>query len=190
MTWPFLLLPGDGLSTAELLAARLDGDVVEVGEAFMPADAVETVELRAASLRPLVPRGLAVTHESAAWVHGALSEPPARHSVQRCGPQRGNHVIDNRVRYRDVRVPQRDILTVAGLAVTTRARTLGDLVRAGFADEGEPGKAALALVTCFPGTASEAVALLHASGPVLFKRPALAWLRRRAAQDEVTRYTS
>ncbi|MEH3089332.1 MAG: SAM-dependent methyltransferase [Microbacterium arborescens] len=190
MTWPFLLLPGDGLSTAELLAARLDGDVVEVGEAFMPADAVETAELRAASLRPLVPRGLAVTHESAAWVHGALAEAPARHSVQRCAAQRGNHVIDNRVRYRDLRLPQRDLVTVAGVPVTTPARTLGDLVRAAFADGTEPGAAALALATCFPGAASESHDLLHASGPVVCKRPALDWLRRRAAQEEVTRYTS
>lgn len=64
--WPFLYFAGDRLSTAELTAARLDGDVVEIGEAFMPADAVETRELRAASLRSFVRDTLAVTHESAA----------------------------------------------------------------------------------------------------------------------------
>ena len=54
MSWPFLYFADDRLSTAELASARLDGDVVEVGEAYMPADAVETRELRAASLRPMI----------------------------------------------------------------------------------------------------------------------------------------
>ena len=50
----FLHLPGDRLSRAELCAARLDGDVVEIGEAYAPADLVETAALRIASLAPLV----------------------------------------------------------------------------------------------------------------------------------------
>ena len=66
MSWPFLYFADDRLSTAELASARLDGDVVEVGEAYMPADAVETRELRAASLRPMIPAALAVIRESAA----------------------------------------------------------------------------------------------------------------------------
>ncbi len=73
MPWPFLYFPGDRLSRTELSAARLDGHVVEVGEAYMPADAVETRELRAGSARPWLSAALALTHESAAWVHGALA---------------------------------------------------------------------------------------------------------------------
>jgi hypothetical protein len=81
MSWPFLYFAGDRLSTAELARARLDGDLVEVGEAYMPTDAVETRELRAGSLRPMIPAALALTRRVAAWVHGALAEPP-------CAPQR------------------------------------------------------------------------------------------------------
>ena len=43
MSWPFLYFAGDRLSLAELACARLDGDVVEIGDAYMPADAVETM---------------------------------------------------------------------------------------------------------------------------------------------------
>lgn len=181
MTWPFLYLPGDRLSESELCAARLDGDVVEIGEAFIPADAVETPDLRAGSLRPLVARGLVVTHASAAWVHGALALPPLRHSVQRISETRLHHVLHTRLRYRDGRMPLAHATRVGGVAVTTVARTLADLVRADLAEAREPGAEARAMAAAFPGAVADAAALLEASGPVTFKRPALAWLRRDAA---------
>ena len=42
MASPFLYFADDRLSRAELSAACLDGDLVELGEAYIPADAVET----------------------------------------------------------------------------------------------------------------------------------------------------
>ena len=42
MASPFLYFADDRLSLAELSAAWLDGDLVELGEAYIPADAVET----------------------------------------------------------------------------------------------------------------------------------------------------
>lgn len=190
MPWPFLYLPGETLSATELAAARLDGDVVEVGEAYIPADAVETAELRAASLRPLLSPGVAVTHVSAAWVHGALPDPPARHTMQRSSARRLHHVIDNRLHYRDRRVPPEDVSVIGGVSVTTPARTLGDLVRGAFAGGEQPAATAIAMIELFPGLSGRAAAALAAAGPVSFKRPALEWLRRQAAQEEVTRYTS
>ena len=47
MASPFLYQIDDRLSLAELTAARLDGHLVELGEAYIPADAVETLGLRA-----------------------------------------------------------------------------------------------------------------------------------------------
>lgn len=181
MTWPFLYLPGDRLSEAELRAARLDGDVVEVGEAFIPADAVETSDLRAGSLRPLVTEGLVVTHASAAWVHGAIAQPPIRHTVQRISATRLHHVLHTRLRYRDGRMPSAHATRIGGVAVTTVARTLADLVRADLAEAGQPGAEVHAMAAAFPGAIAQAVALLEESGPVTFKRPALAWLRQDAA---------
>lgn len=194
MSWPFLYFAGDRLSAAELAGARLDGDVVEVGEAYMPADAVETRELRAGSLRRRVPPTLAVVRESAAWVHGAVPDAPARHTVQRRSPLRLHHVIDPRLAYRDQRLTTDDVMMVSGVWVTSPARTLADLVRA--LHGGEPVRRHVdALLLWRPGLAHDAMAVLERGSTVHHKRPALAFLRAGIAagadsQDEVTRYTS
>jgi hypothetical protein len=194
MSWPFLYFAGDRLSSAELACARLDGDVVEVGDAYMPADAVETRELRAGSLRERVPPTLAVARESAAWVHGAVPDAPARHTVQRRSPVRLHHVIDPRLSYRDQPLGPEAAVMVGGVWVTTPARTLADLVRA--LHGGEPVRRHVeALLQWRVGLAQEAMAVLESGSTVHYKRPALAFLRaiiaeEADAQDEVTRYTS
>ena len=76
MPSPFLYFADDRLSLAELSAACLDGDLVELGEAYIPADAVETRGLRAGSLAGVLGDSLAATHLTAAWIHGALPDPP------------------------------------------------------------------------------------------------------------------
>ena len=73
MASPFLYFADDRLSQAELTAACLDGDLVELGEAYIPADAVETTGLRAGSLSEVLGESLAATHLTAAWIHGAPS---------------------------------------------------------------------------------------------------------------------
>ena len=60
--------------------------------------------LRAGSLRGILGDTLAATHLTAAWIHGALHEPPARHTVQRAVPRRLHHVIGRRLVYRDLAV--------------------------------------------------------------------------------------
>ncbi|MBD7957837.1 SAM-dependent methyltransferase [Microbacterium sp. Sa4CUA7] len=182
MSSPFLYFAGGRLSVAELAAARLDGDVVEVGEGFMPADAVETLELRAGSLAPLVGDTLAATHLSAAWVHGVLDEPPARHAVQRITARRLSPAIDLRVRYRDMRLPAGDIMVVCGAAVTTAVRTLADLVRS---REEADRAAAERMASSQPALIDAALGWLADCGPVHDKRAAAQWLRER--QEEVTR---
>src|SRR5688572_32502849 len=102
MASPFLYFADDRLSLAELTAARLDGDVVELGDAYIPADAVETRGLRAGSLTALLGDTLAATHLSAAWVHGALPDPPARHTVQRAVARRRHRLPGRHLVYRDL----------------------------------------------------------------------------------------
>jgi hypothetical protein len=187
MTSPFLYFPDDRLSSAELSAARLDGDVVELGEAYIPADAVETMALRAGSLRGILGDTLAATHLSAAWVHGGVPEPPARHTVQRAVAWRLHQVIDRRVVYRDPFVPSDDLWRVGGVLVTTPLRTLADLARV---PDDEYADAARHFAGTVPGLALEAVSWFEDRGPVPYKRSAVAFLRRLAAgerQDEVTR---
>lgn len=189
MSWPFVYVAGVRLSGAELTGARLDGDLVEVGEAFMPADAVETRELRAASLRHLVGDAVAFTLESAAWVHGALPEPPPRHVVQRLGERR-LPPADPRVRYSDqpLAAPD-DVVRISGVWVTTPARTLADLVRAAHIDPLQQVHVD-AVLAWRPELAAEAIEVLRRGTPH-HKRAAMSALReileRRAAQEEVTR---
>ena len=76
MASPFLYFADDRLSRAELTAACLDGDLVELGDAYIPADAVETSALRAGSLLPVLGENLAATHLTAAWIQGALPQQP------------------------------------------------------------------------------------------------------------------
>ncbi|MFJ6679393.1 SAM-dependent methyltransferase [Microbacterium sp. NPDC091382] len=187
LMWPFLYFAGERLSTAELTAARMDGDLVEIGDAFMPADAVETRELRAASFRPVGGPERAVTHASAAWVHGAVPDPPLVHSLQRAGRRRASFPVDARIRFRDVALPSHDVEMISGVAVTTPVRTLIDLIR-----EASIGASAHRLVDDMlawrPDLLDDAVSWIEHAGPVHHKRAAAAELRRR--QEEVTRYTS
>ncbi|WP_396668322.1 type IV toxin-antitoxin system AbiEi family antitoxin [Microbacterium sp. R86528] len=129
MASPFLYFPDDRLSLAELTAACLDGDLVELGPAFMPADAVETSALRAGSMQLLLGGSLAATHLSAAWIYGTRHNPPLRHNVQRAVPQRRNRLPARSVIYRDVQLPGPDLQRIGGVWVTSPARTVGDLAR-------------------------------------------------------------
>lgn len=182
--WPFLYVAGDRLSEAELRAARLDGHVVEVGAAFMPADAVETVELRAASLAHLAGDGRALTHASAAWVHGAIGEPPNVPCVQRSVARRVGPPHGARVRYRDLVLPPEDVERRGGVDVTTPVRTVVDCVREVVAEDADAA-VVTALLSWRPALRAEALAWLAAAGPVHHKRTATAYLRR--IQEEVTR---
>lgn len=179
MISPFLYYAGDRLSHAELMSARLDGDVVEIGEAYMPADAVETAEIRAGSLRDLAGENLAFTHESAAWVYGALDDPPKRHSIQRYAPTRPHHILDARVRYRDVRLPAADARAVAGVIVSTPVRTVIDLLRDRVIRDGASTATVEALLRGDTTLAAAAIEWSLHSAPLPHKRAAVAFLRER-----------
>jgi hypothetical protein len=191
MPSPFLYFVDERLSRAELSAARLDGHLVELGEAYIPADAVETRELRAGSLQELLGDTLAATHLSAAWVHGALNEPPARHTVQRAVARRLHHVVGRRLLYRDLCVDPADLVRICGVWVTVPVRTLADLAR--VADD-EHDHAARQLADAVPGLRAQGIAWLETHGALPNKRAALTFLRglaapdgQGAAQEDVTR---
>lgn len=174
MSSPFLYFAGNRLSLAELSAARLDGHLVELGDAYIPADAVETRELRAGSLRALLGETLAATHLSAAWVHGALHEPPPRHTVQRAVTRRLHHVLGVRLLYRDLAVDSADLRSIGRVWVTTPVRTLADLSR--VPDDAHTEATEL-LAASSPGLIGEAVEWLQSHGALPHKRRALDLLR-------------
>lgn len=129
MRWPLVYLPDERLSTAELSAARLDGDLVEIGEGYMPADAVESTTTRAASLRSICGTRLIACSWSAAWIYGVLNEPPPRHAVMRGAGHRVGNLIDRRAIFHDVGVDGDDVTEIAGVPVTSPLRTLIDVAR-------------------------------------------------------------
>jgi len=182
MTSPFLYFAGTRLSEAELTAACLDGHLVALGAGFVPADIVESVPLRAASLATLLGDTLAASHLTAAWVLGGIDEPPARHTVQRAVPRRLHHVVDRRLVYHDPFVPPEDLRRVGGVPVTTPSRTAADLART-------PGGAhAVALRTWMqrdPAIADGARAWFVERARIPHRRRAEALIA--ALQEEVTR---
>lgn len=175
MTSPFLYFVDEQLSLAELSAARLDGHLIEVDAAYMPADTVETPSARAASLGPLLRDLMAATHLSAAWVYGAISDPPTRHTVQRAVQHRIHGVIHRRLHYRDTNLPEDDLYRIGGVFVTTPARTAADLARVGDAEH----RAALDGLARDPGTIRGGIHWLENAGTVPHKVRALDLLRSR-----------
>jgi hypothetical protein len=170
-----LYFPGDRFSSAELTAACLDGHLVPVGDAYMPADAVETPALRAGSIAPLLGRGLAATGLSAAWIHGATAGPPGRHRAQRVGIRRRHHVIDRRLEYHDTALLESDLIVVGDAWVTTVARTVIDLLRLGDDHEAEIARR---LAEAHESSIARALIALDDAGTLPGKRRA-----RRILQD-------
>lgn len=124
-----VLLPGIRLSEGELRSATLDGELVPVGEGFLPIDTPETPFTRAASLAPLlIDDRVVVADRSAAWVWGWGPAPVA---VTTCvaitaripSPDR------RRLRAREVVIDDDDRRMLGPVAVTTPLRTLLDLAR-------------------------------------------------------------
>jgi len=140
---PDVLFPRDGApaSTAArrlpgpaLRALVLDGDLAPIGDGYQPIDLPTTAAIRAMSIAPRVPEGLApgligVAGRTAAWVWGAapvLAEPLTV-VVRRGGrmpavDQPGAHL-------HGVELDDGDLVAVGGLLVTTALRTAVDLLR-------------------------------------------------------------
>lgn len=122
-----LFVPGDRLSLSELSAARLDGHVVEIGDAYIPADLVETADVRASTIAALVRPGTAAAGPSAAWIHGAGDAPPTVHHVQRASPRRLRPRPSLRVVFHDTALSDSEVVSLGGILVATPLRTLLDL---------------------------------------------------------------
>lgn len=122
-----LFVPGERLSLSELSAARLDGDVVEMGDAYIPADLVETSDVRASAIAALVRRGTAAAGPSAAWIHGAGDAPPVVHHVQRASARRLRPRPSLRVVFHDTALSESEVTSLGGILVATPLRTMLDL---------------------------------------------------------------
>lgn len=134
-----LVLSADDLPLAELLAARLDGEVFGIGSGFASVAELEQPQHRAASLGAANSR-LIAEQRTAAWIWGALTRPPERHEFCSTLTERVAHQSSRFITVREVVLDPDDVITLAGRQVTTPLRTCLDLARFS-AEFGRPERA-------------------------------------------------
>ena len=131
-----VLHAGD-LPLAELCAARLDGELVRVDDAFTPVDVRDGPVARAsAASRGWSTRLIAEQH-TAAWIWGARLDPPARHQLCTTTGARARPAVPLRSVVREVSIDADEYGLVGALRVTRPVRTAVDIARfsPGFAAE-------------------------------------------------------
>lgn len=117
------------LPEAELCAARLDGELYRVDECFSPVDEIEQATLRASALATILPARLIAEQLTAAWVLGALEAAPAVHQFCVSARARARPTASRRLSVREVEIDDAEIVSIAGIRVTTPLRTVVDLAR-------------------------------------------------------------
>lgn len=143
------VLASDDLSWAELQAARLDGDVYELGGAYCQIGELESPRHRAhAALAGRSPRLIAET-STAAWIWGAAPEP--RRPTFAVAPEARTRLPpDRRVSVREIVYLDGDVELVGSARVTTPLRTALDLARLPeFGTEAAQAVARLAAIARF-----------------------------------------
>ncbi|WP_051973064.1 hypothetical protein [Cryobacterium sp. MLB-32] len=121
-------LSTDDLPLAELMCARLDGEVYPLGACWCPIDEIDGTAVRAASLAPLLPRHAVIERFSAAWVYTLVPEPTPHEFCVDLGAR--THLSPSpRMRLREVVCPESDTVAIGDVRVTTPLRTVIDLAR-------------------------------------------------------------
>jgi hypothetical protein len=114
---------------AELDAMRLLGEVVRFGDCAVPIDEAPTPRLRASVLLAELPPRVIADRHSAAWVWGALPDPPERHEGCTDIASRTRPAVDASFSIREVVIMDDEICRVGDLPVTSPLRTAIDLAR-------------------------------------------------------------
>jgi hypothetical protein len=129
---PSLFIDGHEFSIAELSAARLDGDLVGVGAAFVPVGALVDHRHRAASIALDVPPGGIVVGRSAAWLHSGLGAPPLPVEIGVSGPATRWALPHRNARSMRIRPEHREVIGFGedSVATLSAVATVLDLARA------------------------------------------------------------
>ena len=128
MTLPTMLTESD-LPLAELTALMLDGELYRLDTGYSPVDQPDFPSVRAATLACRWPHRLIVEQHSAAWVHGALERPPARHELCADTGARARPTNLRAASVREVVISADEVQGMGGIDVTTPVRTVCDLAR-------------------------------------------------------------
>ena len=123
-----VLHAGD-LPLAELCAARLDGELVGVDEAFSPIDGTTGPNERAWAAGRFWPQRLIAERATAAWIWGAHIDPPARHQLCASKHARARPTVPARSCVREVVIDPDEYVVLGSTRVTTPLRTIVDIAR-------------------------------------------------------------
>jgi hypothetical protein len=122
-------LDGSLLSSAELCAARLDGELFGVGDVFVLLDTPDTAELRADAFRLTAPRTVVADRFTASWIHGARAAPPAPWQASIDSARRVSAMSVQALDMRQCVFARGDVERIGGARVTAPLRTAVDLLR-------------------------------------------------------------
>lgn len=117
------------LPTAELCAARLDGELFTIAGCFSPVDLPAQAADRAVALAAGLPTRLIAELHSAAWVLGATDCMPANHQFCSAADARAKPAELRGITVREVVIAADETIAVGGVRVTSALRTACDLVR-------------------------------------------------------------
>lgn len=123
------VLSSEDLPEAELCAARLDGEVLRVDEWYGPADLPVSASARAIAVSRCLPDRLIAEQHTAAWILGMTDAAPTRHQFCATAGARARPANPRGITIREVVIDSTEIVEVAGLKVTSAARTAVDLTR-------------------------------------------------------------
>ncbi|MGV8876661.1 MAG: hypothetical protein ACOH1K_04025 [Rhodoglobus sp.] len=117
------------LPLPELQCAALDGELYPLDHCFCSIDEFETIHLRARALGVVLDPRIIAERLSAAWVWGALPTAPPRHQLcVAIGARTRPHYSLNAF-LREVVISSDEIDSVSGVSITSRLRTVIDLLR-------------------------------------------------------------
>lgn len=118
-----------------------------VGGVYLPVDVARSAQARATALAQLLPAGGVVGLLTAAWLYGAPADPdPVDVLVPHTA---GPRPVVAGVREHRTSIPADDVTTLAGVPLTTPARTAADLARC------DDGRALPALRWLLDGSVTE-----------------------------------
>jgi hypothetical protein len=175
------------LPLPELCAARLDGELVALGDGWCPVDEPDLPSLRAAAVAPKRPGPLIVERRSAAWVHGALAAPPAVSEYCIRYADRSTARIDLGCVVREVVIDDGDVTVVGGVRCTTRLRTAFDLLRDVLSSDDDAAMIVGALIDGEAGIAARLRGRIESAHRLPHKARALARLDAAGRQPSLTR---